>query len=185
MAAPTLHLFGGPNGCGKTTFARAYLTPLAPPVRFLNADEIARGLSPFAPEMMAVRAGRLLLGELRACLEARQSFALESTLSGRGYVRMLAEARAAGFLVELNYLWLPSADMAVRRMRQRVRKGGHHVPEVDVRRRYARSLELLVSDYLPLAHEWWIWDNEQSPAVCLANWQTESIEEASALLFPR
>jgi predicted ABC-type ATPase len=109
---PILHLFGGPNGAGKTTFARAFLTHRTEPVRFLNADEIARGLSPFAPELAAIRAGRLLLGELRACLEARQSFALESTLSGRGYVRMLAEARAAGFEIHLNYLWLRGAGMS-------------------------------------------------------------------------
>jgi predicted ABC-type ATPase len=158
------------------------LTQRAEPVRFLNADEIARGLSPFAPELAAIRAGRLLLGELRACLEARQSFALESTLSGRGYVRMLAEARAAGFEIHLNYLWLRGAGMSVRRVRQRVRKGGHHVPEEDIRRRYARSIEHVVGEYLPLADRWWIWDNEQNPPQLLASSTTHGIETVASLL---
>jgi len=89
MPSPTLYLFGGPNGGGKTTFARADLAHRVELVRFLNADEMARGLSPFAPETVALKAGRLLLGEVRECLRARQSFALESTLSGRTYVGML------------------------------------------------------------------------------------------------
>lgn len=179
---PTLHLFGGSNGSGKTTIARAYLPFRAENVRFLNADEIARGLSPFAPDKVAVKAGRLLLTEVKECIRAQESFALESTLSGRTYIAMLREARKAKFIVHLNYLWLPSVELAVRRVRQRVRKGGHAVPERDIRRRYVRSIEHLIADYLPLSDAWWIWDNEENPPQLLANDSTHGIDSVSALL---
>jgi predicted ABC-type ATPase len=182
VPAPILHLIGGANGSGKTTFARAYLADRADAVRFLNPDEIARGLSPFAPENVAVKAGRLLLTELHQCLRVRESFALESTLSGRTYVSLIRDARTDGYTIELNYLWLPTAALAVRRVRQRVREGGHSVPEADIRRRFARSLRHLVEDYLPLAHRWWIWDNDRSPAIVLAESSTHAIEEAAAAL---
>jgi predicted ABC-type ATPase len=185
MPSPTLYLFGGANGSGKTTFARAFLPHRAEAVRFLNADEFARGLSPFAPETVAVKAGRLLLGEVTECVRARQSFALESTLSGHTYVRLLRSACEAGFSIQLNYLWLPSAELAVRRVRQRVRKGGHSVPEADVRRRYGRSIQHLLADYLPLADGWWIWDNEQNPPQLLASRETHGIDFLSALLNAR
>ena len=154
-------------------------------MRFLNADEIARGLSPFSPEKVAVKAGRLLLAEVESCLRAGESFALESTLSGRTYVAMLRNARAAGFMIELNYLWLPSAELAVRRVRQRIRKGGHAVPEPDIRRRYGRSLEHLLADYLPLAHVWSIWDNESSPPILLADSTRYTVDAVETLLRHR
>jgi predicted ABC-type ATPase len=138
---PTIYLFGGGNGSGKTSFARAFLpNEIGSEIRFLNADEIARGLSPFSPESVAFKAGRLLLTEIESCLGATVSFGLESTLSGKTYVGMLARAKSAGYEIELHYLWLGSADMAVRRVRRRVRMGGHSVPERDIRRRYSRSL---------------------------------------------
>ena len=86
MSQPVIYLFGGSNGAGKTTFARAYLPNENPDARFLNADEIARGLSPFSPQTMALKAGRLMLEEVRGCIEARRSFGMESTLSGKTYI---------------------------------------------------------------------------------------------------
>lgn len=160
MDSPILHVFGGSNGAGKTTYARAYLGSRAHPPRFLNADEIARGLSPFAPETMAVAAGRLLLREFATCVGHGVSFALESTLSGRAQARMIREAKAAGFWIELHYVWLPSADLAIQRVADRVARGGHHVPEEDVRRRYRRSLENFLEVYLPLADHWEVWRND-------------------------
>jgi predicted ABC-type ATPase len=183
VPTPILHLIGGANGSGKTTFARAYLADRAEDVRFLNADEIARGLSPFAAEKVALKAGRLLLTELRQCLRSRESVALESTLSGCTYVGLVREARANGYRIELNYLWLPTAALAIRRVRQRVRKGGHSVPEADIRRRFVRSLKHLVNDYLPLADEWRIWDNDQSPAIVLAESSIHAIEDAATVLL--
>ena len=168
MSQPVIYLFGGSNGAGKTTFARAYLPNENPDARFLNADEIARGLSPFSPQTMALKAGRLMLEEVRGCIEARLSFGLESTLSGKTYIGLLSKAKQAGYEIELHYLWLPNVELAVRRVRQRVRKGGHSVPEPDIRRRYRRSVDHLLRDYLPLADRWSIWNNKTSPPILLA-----------------
>jgi predicted ABC-type ATPase len=168
MSQPVIYLFGGSNGAGKTTFARAYLPHENTNLRFLNADEIARGLSPFSPQTIALKAGRLMLEEVRGCIEGRESFGLESTLSGKTYIRLLAKARLAGYEIELHYLWLPTAQLAVRRVRQRVKKGGHAVPESVIRRRYQRSIDHLLKDYLPLADRWFIWNNKTSPPILLA-----------------
>ncbi len=146
---PTLCLIGGCNGAGKTTLAKELLPRLGL-MRFLNADEIARGLSSLCASLCAFKAGRLVIEEVRVMIEAGASFALESTLSGKTYVAMLREARARGFRVVLHYVMIGSAAQAV----ERVRLGGHHVPSEDVVRRYERSLRHLLDDYLPLADEW-------------------------------
>ena len=138
--APTLYLFAGCNGAGKTTFARAYLTQLKPVPRFLNADEIARGLSPLDPSTIAVKAGRLLIHEIEECINSGDSFGLESTLSGTTLAKLLQQAKAHGYQIEIHYLWLPSPVLALRRIAQRVKMGGHSVPAPDVKRRFARSL---------------------------------------------
>jgi predicted ABC-type ATPase len=143
---PTIYLIGGCNGAGKTTFAREFLPKEVKCLRFLNADEIARGLSPFDPAAAAVKAARLLLGEFRDCVRLRQTFALESTLSGRTYIRLLRDAKRHGYRIELHYLWLSSPVQAVARVLQRVRKGGHSVPAADIHRRFSRSLIHLTGD---------------------------------------
>lgn len=173
---PFLYVFGGSNGAGKTTYARAYLGSRPKPVRFLNADEIARGLSPFAPESVAVQAGRLLISEFGACVRKGESFAIESTLSGHSQARMIQSAKLAGFRVELHYVWLPSAAMAIQRVANRVSRGGHHVPDEDVRRRYDRSMENFLNVYLPLADHWELWQNAEEKFVPMAN----SIEHDAA-----
>ncbi len=155
----TIYVIAGCNGAGKTTFAKEFLPKEVRCLRFLNADEMARGLSPLDPAAGAARAARLLLGEIRGAIQARQTFGLETTLSGLTYRRMLINARARAYAVKLFYLWLPSATVAIRRVRERVRKGGHSVPVADIRRRYTRSIRNLVRHYLPLADEWTIFDN--------------------------
>jgi predicted ABC-type ATPase len=180
--SPTIYLFAGSNGSGKTTFARAYLPNIKSLVRFLNADEIARGLSPFAPETVAYKAGRFLLQEVDECLRSRQSFGLESTLSGITYVNLLKRALGAGYEIELHYLWLPSVELAVRRVKQRARKGGHSVPEQDIRRRYRRSVEHLLLHYLSLANRWRIWDNEGRFPKLLADSEKDSIVQLGKAL---
>jgi predicted ABC-type ATPase len=120
---------------------------------------MARGLSPLDPAASAVKAARLLLREVRDAIQSRQTFGLETTLSGLTYVRMLIDARERAYAVKLFYLWLPSAAVAIRRVRERVRKGGHSVPVADIHRRYTRSLRNVVGQYLPLADEWTIFDN--------------------------
>lgn len=156
---PTIYLIAGCNGAGKTTFAKEFLPREVNCLRFFNADEIARGLSPLQPSAGAAKAARLLLAEVRDAIEAHHTFGLESTLSGLTYVRTLVNARERKYSLKLFYLWLPSTAVAIRRVRERVRKGGHSVPAADIRRRYQRSLYNLVRHYLPLADEWTIFDN--------------------------
>ena len=184
MSKPVIYLFGGSNGAGKTTFARAYLPTAGVNLRFLNADEIARGLSPFAPETIALKAGRLMLQEVRGCIAARQSFGMESTLSGKTYIGFLADAKEAGYEIEMHYVWLMSADLAVQRVRQRVKKGGHPVPESDIRRRYQRSIDHFVGDYFPLADRWFIWDNRSSDSILLANSEDDNRLKVTEILCP-
>lgn len=171
---PVIYIIGGPNGAGKTTFAREFL-PAANVVEFLNADLLAAGLSPLQPSAMAVRSGRLLLARWRELLELRRDFAFESTLSGRTYAGMLREARAAGYEMRLCYLWLPNVGMSIRRVRQRVRKGGHDVPELDLRRRYLPSLRNFFSLYLPLANEVLLFNAAGNPPQLIAQWRDQNV----------
>lgn len=165
---PTIYLIAGCNGAGKTTFAREFLPKEVKCLRFLNADEIARGLSPFDPRASAVKAARLLLEEVHGSVRGKETFALESTLSGKTYIRLFREALTFGFEIELHYLWLSSPAQAIARVRQRVKMGGHHVPVADIRRRFRRSIVHLLGDYLPMATRWMIWDSRGLPAKRLA-----------------
>jgi predicted ABC-type ATPase len=174
---PTLYLFAGCNGAGKTTFAGAYLRQLAPIPRFLNADEIARGLSPLDPRKLAIKAGKLILREIQDCLESGIPFGLESTLSGTTYVRLLQRAKSLGYQIEIHYLWLPSPALAIRRIAQRVKMGGHSIPEADVRRRFSRSWTNLIHLYGPLADTWQVWDNRTEPPGLIMSSETSTLNQ--------
>ena len=164
---PILHLIAGCNGAGKTTFAREFLPREARCLNFLNADLIALGISPLDARTGAIRAARLLLTEVRELVRRKETFALESTLSGRTYLRLLRDAKRAGYRVHLHYLWLPSVALAIARVRERVKKGGHLVPVADIRRRFHRSRAHFIADYAPLADFWAVWDNRSQPPVQL------------------
>ena len=157
-------ILAGPNGAGKTTFAREYL-PAGLPV--VNADLIAAELAPEDPAAAAVRAGRLMLERLDAHARAGRSFALETTLAGRNYVRRLARWRASGYAAELIFLQLPSPEMAVRRVRLRVRQGGHDIPEVVVRRRFDAGLRNFRERYSGAVECWERIDNGGIPAALI------------------
>jgi predicted ABC-type ATPase len=163
MKAPRCIVIAGPNGAGKTTFARAYLPKTAGVLHFVNADLLAAGLSPLRPEAAALAAGRLFLSELDRLAEARADFAFESTLSGLTYVNRLREWRRAGYRLEFIFLKLPSVRLALRRVANRVRQGGHHVPRADVARRFVRGWENFTSHYRPLADHWEVYDNSRHP----------------------
>ena len=178
----TLYLFGGSNGAGKTTFAKAYLTLISPLPRFLNADEIAHGLSPLDPTRMSVSAGKLLLHEVDGCLSKGDSFGLESTLSGTSHMKLLHKAKAIGYRIELHYLWLPSPELAIRRIAQRVKKGGHFIPENDVRRRFKRSLSNFINLYAELADSWIFRDNTKQSASLLFDSGSASLPEVESFL---
>jgi predicted ABC-type ATPase len=178
---PTLCILGGCNGAGKTTLARELLPRLGL-MRFLNADEMARGLSPLDPSLSAFRAGRLLLEEARSLIAAKASFAIESTLSGKTLVALIREAKARGYRILLHYIVIGSATQAVARVALRVRLGGHHVPEDDVRRRFDRSRRHFLEDYLPLADEWGLWENQSPPPGQIADSETHTSDQLSAML---
>ena len=182
MPKPTIYLIAGCNGAGKTTFAKEFLPKEVKCLRFLNADDIARGLSPLEPSLGALPAARLLLRRIGECLRGRETFALETTLSGKTYIRLFRRARQLGYEIELHYLWLSSPVQAIARVRQRVLRGGHHVPAADIRRRFYRSLAHLLADYLPLATRWAVWDNRGRRAKPLANSSTHGIESVRTLI---
>jgi predicted ABC-type ATPase len=182
MGTPTIYLIAGCNGAGKTTFAMEFLPKEVKCLRFLNADEIARGLSPLDPSAGGVKAGRLLLEEFAKAVKKRETFAVESTLSGRTYAGMLRRARKGGYEIELHYLFLATPEQALARVRQRVEKGGHDIPEKDLRRRFWRSRENLVKVYLPLAKRWTIWDGRVLPPKSFAFSERDDIEVVKKLL---
>lgn len=165
-------IIAGPNGAGKTTFAREFLPNEAACPVFVNADLIAAGLSPFDTDAAALRAGRLMLSELERHFEARRSFAFETTLSGRGYLRHIARWREAGYRVSMIFLQLNSADEAVARVEQRVRQGGHDIPEAVIRRRFSAGLENFHRDYAGAVDDWALYDNSGEHPVLL-NWSEQ------------
>ena len=166
---PRAIIIAGPNGAGKTTFAREFLPAEGNCPTFINADLIAQGLSPFRPELMAIEASRLMLGRVRQMVAKRQDFAVETTLAGRVYLRMIREWKGLGYQVELMFLQLPSADLAVERVRQRVAQGGHNIPEPDIRRRFDREKENFHKLYCHAVDVWQVFDASQWPPVLLDN----------------
>jgi predicted ABC-type ATPase len=152
-------IIAGPNGAGKTTFARAFLPQEAHCPRFINADLIAAGLSPFEPEAAAVRAGRIMLAEIDACIAHDESFAFETTLAGRSYLGRIAAWRAAGWHVTLFFLALPEAEAAIARVANRVRQGGHDIPEGVIRRRFAAGRSNFERLYRDVVDDWMLYDN--------------------------
>ena len=156
-----IFILGGPNGAGKTTASRILLREVLHLRFFLNADEIARQLSPVDSDVTALRAGRLMIERMRELVRTGQSFAFETTCSGKSYLRMLRECQLAGWRVSLLFLWLPSADECIRRVRQRVRSGGHGIPEDVIRRRYEAGIYNMRDFYLPLADSARIYDNSE------------------------
>ncbi len=156
---PGLVALAGPNGAGKSTAGPALLKETLGITEFVNADVIARGISAFAPEKAAFSAGRIMLHRMEELADRRASFAFETTLAGRSHAGWIQELVEAGYEFHLLFLWLPSADFAVQRIRDRVRLGGHAVPEDTIRRRYRAGLRNFFRIYRPLAANWQVYDN--------------------------
>lgn len=159
-------IIAGPNGAGKTTFAREFLPNEADCPNFVNADLIAAGLSPFAPELAAFKAGRLMLEAIAEHVRRGESFAFETTLSGLTYAQMIPAWRKDGYLVKLMFLALPDAEMALARVAARVAQGGHNVPEGVVRRRFTAGKNHF-DRYKHLVNSWQLYDNSDIPPVLL------------------
>jgi len=159
MSKPVIYIVAGSNGAGKTTFAREFLPFYAKCNRFVNADLIAQGISPFAPEKAAMKAGRIVLNELHELVEQRLDFAFETTLSGKTYLHFLQDAKKKGYEIQIFFLWIPVVQLSISRIKQRVKQGGHNVPTVDVRRRFKKSMSNFLEHYKPLAERWYFFDN--------------------------
>jgi predicted ABC-type ATPase len=160
-------IIAGPNGAGKTTFALEFLPNEAGCPVFVNADLIAEGLAPFIPEAAVVRAGRLMLEEIASHAHKGERFAFETTLSGRGYARMIPKWQASGYRVKLLFLSLPSVEMAIERVAGRVAQGGHEVPEAVIRRRFKTGMRNFNEIYKSLVDVWGLYDNSHETPVLL------------------
>jgi predicted ABC-type ATPase len=161
LTNPTCTIIAGPNGAGKTTFALDFFPNVLGCRNFVNADLIASGLAPLAPERQWNAAGRLFLNEIHRFIDRRQDFGFETTLSGRTYLKLIRELQADGWEVNLYYLWLPSVEMCVRRVAERVLSGGHHIPTESVTRRYSRSIKNLLGEYSTLCNNTYCYDNSE------------------------
>jgi len=169
---PILYVVAGPNGAGKTTFAKRFLPHYARCLDFINPDLIASGLSPFAPERVRLEAGRLMLTRMHQYASAGRSFAIETTLAGRSYLPMFKRLKARSYSMHLFYLWLPSVDLAVQRVADRVRQGGHNIPESDIRRRFSKSLHNLLQLYRQVFDSLHFFDNSGNvPRLVFEEWE--------------
>src|SRR5690606_32116491 len=156
---PNLYIIAGCNGAGKTTASYTVLPEIWDCREFVNADNIAAGLSPFNPESAALEAGRIMLRRIRELLDERADFAFETTLSTKSYVSLIKDAKQRGYEISLLYFWLDSPEQAIKRVAQRVSEGGHHIPDEVVIRRYYRGLYNLVNLYIPTCDKWMVLDN--------------------------
>jgi predicted ABC-type ATPase len=156
---PKVVVIAGPNGAGKSTTAPAVLRNALHVLEFVNADTIAAGLSAFSPETVAMAAGRLMIGRVHELARERRDFAFETTLASRSFAPWLKELQADGYAFHLVYLWLPTVELALARVAERVRRGGHAVSEDVVRRRYDRSLKNFFALYSRFADSWVMLDN--------------------------
>jgi predicted ABC-type ATPase len=161
-------IIAGPNGAGKTTFAREFLPNEGNCPTFINADLIAAGISPFAPESVSIRAGRLMLDEIDDRVHNRKSFAFETTLSGRSYLHKIRQWQELGYHVKLLFLSLPNADVAIARVAARVSQGGHNIPENIIRRRFDAGLKNFDTMYKQQVDAWMLYDNSESKPRILA-----------------
>jgi predicted ABC-type ATPase len=169
-------VLAGPNGAGKTTASQTLLAEALRVVTFVNADVIAQGLAGFDPDSAAVEASRIMLGRLHTLAEQRANFAFETTLAGRTLAGWLRGLRRDGYTVHLVYFWLESADLAVARVAERVKSGGHNVPEATIRQRYGRSLHNFFGLYRPVVSTWQVYDNSlrSSPQLVASGDETGS-----------
>jgi predicted ABC-type ATPase len=165
---PSVVIIAGPNGAGKSTTAPLILRGALDVLEFVNADDIARGLSPFNIEGAAVAAGRIMLARLRDLARQRVSFAFETTLASRSFVPWLKELKGDGYAFHLVFLWLPSAEFAVTRVASRARQGGHSIPPETIRRRYHGGVRNFFRLYRPIATTWVVFDSSDARRLLIA-----------------
>ncbi|MCX6352461.1 MAG: zeta toxin family protein [Bacteroidetes bacterium] len=163
-----LYVIAGCNGAGKTTASYTLLPEMLNCKEFVNADEIARGLSPFQADKVAVKAGRIMLERIKSLIDKKIDFAFETTLATRTYAQLISEAQRQGYYVTLIYYWLSSAELAIERVKTRVLSGGHNIPEETIKRRYTSGILNLSKLYIPICDNWMIFDNSLTPSKFVA-----------------
>lgn len=165
---PNLYIIAGCNGAGKTTTSFTVLPEILNCKEFVNADEIARGLSPFQPETVAIQAGRIMLNRIQELLKQKKEFGFETTLATKSYIGLIDQAKKLGYKVVLIYFWLESVDLAKARVKARVEKGGHNIPELIIERRYYSGVKNLFALYKDSVDRWMIFDNSKAIPVTIA-----------------
>lgn len=187
MKEKVLYIIAGCNGAGKTTASFVILPEILDCHEFVNADLIAKGLSPFQPEAVAFEAGRIMIERVDSLLLQEDSFAIETTLSTRSYKNKFIQASANGFKVVLLFFWLPTVEMAINRVATRVKEGGHNIPTDVIERRYIRGIENLFKIYIPLCDNWVVYDNTKYISKIIAKGnrdnQIEIIDEDTWCFF--
>jgi predicted ABC-type ATPase len=180
---PQVIVIAGPNGAGKST-AAAHLLPEG--MTYVNADEVAKGLPRYPSREADIHAGRIVLNQMDELEQAGLDFAVETTLASRSLAARIARLRASGYWFRLIYIWLPSADLAVQRVAERVRRGGHHIPEETIRRRYEGGLRNFFSLYMPMADRWALYENtvpERHPTTIAEGRMGEKVRIAEPRLW--
>jgi predicted ABC-type ATPase len=180
-----VYIIAGPNGSGKTTFARKFLPDYAKCKNFINADLIAQGLSPFSPKLAAIKAGRLVLEQIHNLADKNADFAFETTLSGKAYLAFLKTLKEKGYIINFFFLWIPNADLALVRIKDRVAEGGHDIPSVDVRRRFYRSIHNFFRYYKALSDNWLLFNNADIMPRLIAREKNKKIEIIDKKLFEK
>ncbi|MCX5704910.1 MAG: zeta toxin family protein [Candidatus Omnitrophica bacterium] len=183
MKNKAVYIIAGPNGSGKTTFAKLFLPDYVNCPNFVNADLIAQGLAPFGPRAAAIKAGKLVLQEIHEYARRGVDFAFETTLSGKSYARLLTDLKSKDYALHLFFLWIPSPELAIARIKDRVIEGGHHVPAEDVRRRFTRGINNFFNLYEPLLDSWMLFDNSKAKPVLIAKRRNGHKEVINDVLF--
>ncbi len=168
MKTKNIYIMAGPNGSGKTTFAKKFLPDYAECQNFVNTDLIAQGLSPFSPRSAAIKAGKLVLEQIHDYVNKEADFAFETTLAGKMYINLFKKFKLKGYKLHLFFLWIPNSELAIARIKDRVLEGGHDVPAVDVRRRFTRSVSNFFKLYQPLVDTWMLFDNAGATPILIA-----------------
>jgi predicted ABC-type ATPase len=179
-----LYLISGCNGAGKTTASYSVLPDMLGCKEFVNADEIAKGLSPFQPEKVAIESGRIMLNRIKDLTNHNIDFAFETTLSTKSYVQFIRKAQEKGYFVTLVFFWLNSPELAMERVKSRVISGGHNIPEDVICRRYWAGINNLSNLYLPICDYWLIIDNSEPPFQIIAEgFKTEDIDIYNSTIY--
>lgn len=163
-----LYIICGCNGAGKTTASFTVLPEILHCKEFVNADEIAKGLSPFNPESVAIEAGRLMLQRIEDLLNKNETFSIETTLATKSYINLVRKAQTKGYCVHLIFFWLETPELAMQRVAERVRNGGHNIPIEVIQRRYVAGIRNLFNLFMPKVDLWMIYDNSRTPRTFVA-----------------